>query len=191
MEDNFDDIYAQECGVTAEWLKPMAYANFFFPKSFKRNPDEEVKFLDCELPYIGKLLRFGGQNWSFLEEMELEWTTAADDRRRSIPPIGPNRFFPNTPVHIHSTFMIDDVKLHADFLTWSRTGPNNGFYEYRVYRDKRLVNRGGNAGLSIGGNSIIHWPLASVVNDYLILFWRYPSEKPPITVPKPKIYCRE
>ena len=154
-------------------------------------PVEEVTFLDTdEIMKIGNQLHFRGRLWEFSHEIEPEWTIAADDRRRAEPPaeFDPARYFPNCPIHLHAMLEFMNTVLHIDYLHWNQTGPNNGFYEYRVYQAQNLIGQGGCWGMSLGVSGSLHWPLACSVSNGLLLFTKFPKNDWPEGAPPVRAY---
>ncbi|NLJ37858.1 MAG: helix-turn-helix transcriptional regulator [Candidatus Atribacteria bacterium] len=72
--------------------------------------------------------------------------------------------------HWHSTFVINSLIIHIDFISFFRGSPQTAYREYRVFANDVPIGRGGGFEGFLGGNFLRkrNWPMVIEIGDYLL-----------------------
>jgi hypothetical protein len=153
------------CQATPEWWDEETWRRYYY--AARVSSGIAVCKLDCAEPLQHRRpeggierVRFRGRKWGRIP-LRLKW-----DCEKPAPP-GTNWM---NPRHWHTSFHLDELPCHVDFLGFDAYGPHRKLREYRVFVAGREIARGGGKLgfiMALYGE-LRNWPLAVTVDQYLI-----------------------
>jgi hypothetical protein len=168
MANNYPAHTLSGCNAQISWWDPDTFNSFYKDVEHLNQPDINIP----DTPF--KLEQSVKEKDVFLYK-DRTWINTGITIKWTIGPIASETIIGLAEWdHWHTTLKINAAKIHIDYISFFRLGPQTAYREYRVFSNSKEIGRGGGASGYLMGNFIRrhNWPLSLEVDDHLIYIFQ-------------------